>query len=146
MSYAAVSDLIMRMSEREIVQLTNPNIAGASAVNEAVANAAIADGTGLIDSYLGQRVDLPLTSVPQLVSTLTVDLAIYYLHTKIGNSNTTDSPVQKLYDDAIKHLERFARGETSLGLHIPPGEEPINNVEIDSEDRQFTRTKMGGLT
>lgn len=145
--YATVTDLSTRLSQREIIQLTNPNTVGAIAVNDVVANAAIADGQGLVDSYLGQRVTLPLATVPQVVKTLTLDIAIYYLHTKVGNTNIAESMTAKLYDDAIKQLTRFAKGETTLGLYIPDDvDEQFGGVEMDSEERLFTRQKMGGLT
>ncbi|MDP8089542.1 MULTISPECIES: gp436 family protein [Pasteurellaceae] len=117
MAYATITDLINRLGNKAVVELTNPNMR-ADAINDLVADAALADGQALVDSYIGQRVTLPIETVPHFVKTLSLDLAIYYLQTKVGNSNSKESAAQKLYDDAIKHLERFAKGETSLGLNI----------------------------
>lgn len=148
MTYANVTDLITRLGDKAVIELTNPN-QRATTVNDSVATAAINDGQAIVDSYIGQRVSLPLATVPHLVKTLTVDLAVYYLKTKIGNSNHKDAAVSKLYDDAIKHLERFAKGETSLGLAVPATPtEPTqsNTAEITSQPRQNTRGKLGRLT
>ncbi len=149
MAYAAVSDLITRLGDKAVIELTNPN-RRADTVDGGVAEAAIADGQAIVDSYIGQRATLPLDNVSHFVKTLTVDLAIYYLKTKIGNSNSKESSVAKLYDDAIKHLERFAAGDTSLGLSLPPTTPPTpetsNSAEITSQPRQNTRDKLGRLT
>ncbi len=153
MMYADVSDLTMRLGKQTMIQLTNPN-SRADSIDESLALASIHDGMGIIDSYIGQRVHLPLESVPALVKTLTIDLAVYYLKVKVGNTNTQDSAVSKLYDDAIKHLERFAKGETSLGLHIVNDNadseqaetETNNHADISSEKRAFTRSSFSQLT
>ncbi|MDN5619237.1 MAG: DUF1320 domain-containing protein [Psychrobacter sp.] len=149
MSYAAVTDLELRLGKQTVIELTNPKQRSDS-INVPVAEAAIADGTGIIDSYIGQRVSLPLAIVPALVKTLAIDLAVYYLKVKLGNTGKSDNATTKLYDDAIKHLERFAKGDTSLGLSIPDDDPtddaPSHHADISSEDRQFTRTTMGRLT
>ncbi len=149
MSYATVTDLELRLGKQTVIELTNPKTR-ADSINVPVAEAAIADAVGIIDSYIGQRVSLPLAIVPALVKTLAIDLAVYYLKVKLGNTGKSDNATTKLYDDAIKHLERFAKGDTSLGLSIPE-DDPTDNqtshhAEISSEDRQFTRTTMGRLT
>lgn len=151
MSYATVTDLILRLGEQTVIELTNPK-RRTDSINTPVADAAIADATGIIDSYIGQRVSLPLDIVPTLVKTLAIDLAVYYLKVKLGNTGKSDNATSKLYDDAIKHLERFAKGETSLGLHIPQDtpddahQAGSDHAEIVSEERLFTRKKMGHLT
>ena len=149
MSYATVTDLELRLGKQTVIELTNPKTR-ADSINVSVAEAAIADAVGIIDSYIGQRVSLPLAIVPALVKTLTIDLAVYYLKVKLGNTGKSDNGTNKLYDDADKHLQRFANGETSLGLSIPE-DDPTDNqtshhAEISSEERQFTRTTMGNLT
>ena len=149
MSYATVTDLELRLGKQTVIELTNPKTR-ADSINVPVAEAAIADAVGIIDSYIGQRVSLPLAIVPALVKTLTIDLAVYYLKVKLGNTGNSDNGTNKLYDDADKHLQRFANGETSLGLSIPE-DDPTDNqtshhAEISSEERQFTRTTMGNLT
>ncbi len=153
MMYADVNDLTMRLGKQAMIQLTNPN-SRADSIDESLALASIHDAMGIIDSYIGQRADLPLKTVPALVKTLTIDLAVYYLKVKVGNTNSKDSAVSKLYDDAIKHLERFAKGETSLGLMIVDDNadndtqetETNNHADISSEQRAFTRSSLGKLT
>lgn len=149
MAYATVTDLITRLGDKAVIELTNPH-QRASAVDADVATAAIADGQALVDSYIGQRVTLPLDDVPHLMKTLTLDLAIYYLKSKVGNTATKDSATAKLYDDAIRHLERFASGDTSLGLALPATPDPDDTggdvAEITSQERQNTRVTLGRLT
>lgn len=150
MSYASVTDLELRLGKQTVIELTNPK-QRSNSINVAVAEAAIADGTGIIDSYIGQRVTLPLDTVPALVKTLAIDLAVYYLKVKLGNTGKSDNATTKLYDDAMKHLERFADGDTSLGLAITEDDEGDSNhasdhADISSEPRQFTRNQMGKLT
>lgn len=151
MNYATVKDLELRLGEQTVIELTNPK-RRADSINTPVADAAIADATGIIDSYIGQRVSLPLDNAPALVKTLAIDLSVYYLKVKLGNTGNTDNATSKLYNDAIKHLERFANGETSLGLLIPKDDdadsanESHDHADISSEPRQFTRRKMSQLT
>ena len=85
MSYATVTDLELRLGKQTVIELTNPKTR-ADSINVPVAEAAIADAVGIIDSYIGQRVSLPLAIVPALVKTLTIDLAVYYLKVKLGNT------------------------------------------------------------
>lgn len=153
MEYALIVDLINRLGNKAVVELTNPNVR-ATEVNAEVAKSALSDGQGLVDSYIGQRVSLPLAIVPPFIKTLTLDLAIYYLQSKLISHNKESSSV-KLYDEAIKHLERFAKGETSLGLSIDnvdkndlgKTDKPSQNkAEITSSPRRNTRTILGKLT
>ncbi len=151
--YAQIEDLENRLGLKTLIELTNAN-KRAESVNEKVATAFLMDGKALVDSYIGQRVNLPLDIVPHFVKTLTLDIAIYYLHNKVGVSNNKESTVQKLYDDAIKHLERFAKGETSLGLTIidkknesdNTAHSSSNTAEIISESRRCSRTTFANLT
>ncbi|MBS9777628.1 MAG: DUF1320 domain-containing protein [Gammaproteobacteria bacterium] len=153
--YATSKDIIARVGKNKVIMLTARQERGATNIDEGVVIAAIEDGQGLVDSYLSKRVALPLAKVPRFVKTLTVDLAIYYLYNSPGNSADKDSFSVKLYDEAIKHLERFAKGETSLGLNIPkepaenqgavPRTSP-NSAEITSEVRRCSRRTFSKLT
>ena len=142
--YNTIQDLVNRLGEKAVIELSNPFTYGES-VNEQVVNAALADGQALVDSYLGQRVSLPLTNVPPFVKTLSLDIAVYYLNRNVGKADK-ESVVVKLYDDAIAHLKSFAKGETSLGLVIASNDDNNDHAEITSSPRRCTRQILGNLT
>lgn len=142
--YNTIQDLINRLGEKSVIELSNP-FAYSESVNEQVINAALTDGQGLVDSYLGQRVTLPLASVPPFVKTLALDIAVYYLNRNVGKADK-ECVVIKLYDDAIAHLKSFAKGETSLGLVVDEGKENHDHAEITSSPRRCTRQILGNLT
>ena len=152
MAYSTIADLTELHGETVLTELTFTKKPGQrpTAIDEPVAQRAISSGDGIIDSYLGQRVSLPIPVVPSFINTLSIDLATYYLHKKNGNTGGKDNANYKLYEDALKHLERFAEGKTSLGLSIPEDDptddQPSHHADISSEPRQFNRTTMGRLT
>ena len=154
MAYSTIEDLTELHGEAVLTELTFTKKLGPrpTTIDEPVAQRAINSGDGIIDSYIGQRVSLPIPVVPSFINTLSIDLATYYLHKKNGNTGGKDNANYKLYEDAIKHLERFAKGETSLGLAIfddataDDDNEVSHHADISSEVRQFTRKTMGQLT
>lgn len=107
--YCTVADLIARFSEREIIELTDRDYTGA--VNQSIAEAAIADASATIDGYLAGRYSLPLNVVPVVLVRLCANLARYNLY-----DNTLPETVSRNQQDAIRYLEQVAKGVVTLGL------------------------------
>ncbi len=99
---------------------------------------AIADASGEIDGYVGQRYALPLEPIPTAIQRVAVDISIYRLS---GDSRVTEDK-RKRYEDAIAFLRGVVRGEVSLGAP-----EQANDVDdahqdtmaVTSRARQFHR-------
>jgi phage gp36-like protein len=77
-----------------------------------VASIHIADSEGLVDSFLGARYIVPFTTVPQLITGVTSDLAIF----KLMAENTPSVPefIQSRYDRAIDILKALRDGDQVL--------------------------------
>ncbi|MBI4799676.1 MAG: DUF1320 domain-containing protein [Desulfarculus sp.] len=136
MAYSTLDDLRERLPEEQLVNLTDD--AGAGAVDGAVVLRAIADADAEIEGYLGGRHALPLSPVPALVRKLSVEMAIYHLHSRRGGA---PEEWRKRYEDARRLLENIARGLVSLGQADPA--QPANNAaEAASFPRLFSRRTL----
>ncbi|SIQ96422.1 Mu-like prophage protein gp36 [Aromatoleum tolulyticum] len=109
MTYATVADLVTRFGEAELIDLTDRADPPAGVVDTAVADGAIADAVGEIDTYLGVRYALPVSPLPALLVMVTCDIARYRLH----GTRVTDE-VRARYDDALRWLKDVALGRALL--------------------------------
>ena len=138
--YATQQDLIDRIGERRLIELTDRATPAADAIDATVVAAALADADALIDGYVAGVYDLPLPSVPPLLRKLALDLAHYALH--------VDGAPDGVKDDqrtAIRTLERIAQGLVKLdvgGAEPPHGAGEAKTV---GPDRIFTRDSLAGF-
>jgi phage gp36-like protein len=120
---------------------------GDGVADTGVIDAALLAATSEIDSYLAVQYDLPLPHVPEVLTRVCSDLAMY--HMCIGHASMTEDKETR-YESGIKWLRDLAKGLVALGL-IDAEEEATgaqNDVEITStsDDRLFTRSSMRRLT
>lgn len=110
MAYLSENDLTQRFGLDELLQLTcaDPQ---ASVPDTAVLARAIADAEAEIDSYLAARYQLPLPSVPTVLTRVGCDIARY----RLWNDRASDE-VRQRYEDARRLLEALAAGKVALGL------------------------------
>lgn len=142
MSYITQDNLIDRFSERELIQLTDRTNTPASSIDGDVVNAAIADATALVDSYLAKRYALPLSDVPSVLTRMAGDIARYYLH---GSRADKDHPVTVNYRDAVAWLDKVAKGTVQLEADgIDAEQAGDGEVRTSGPDRTFTRDSMAG--
>lgn len=122
MSYANLTHLTARYSQRDLRMMTDPN--GQSIV-ESVVTQALTDASDEVDSYLGQRYVLPLRIDPNFISMevfdvtthpvlsrLTCDIAVYRMQTLRQSDDVKDA--RHRYEDALKMLAKFANGHLTL--------------------------------
>jgi len=144
MSYATPQDIINRYPNRDLVQLTNedPTV---TTINTTSLQQALDDASAEIDGYLSGRFALPLTDVPEVLSRLACDIAIYRLQSLRPIHDLADA--RRRYDDAIAMLTRVANGEMSLGVGADGHETAIGQgVEQAAEaERIFSRKRMRGF-
>jgi phage gp36-like protein len=95
-----------------------------------------------IDSYVSMRYVTPFVAIPDIIKSLSVDMAIYHLY-----SRRSAIPLirQTKYEDAIKFLQNVALGKSIiLG---PDGYETSKKssslIEINSSERIFSRSAWG---
>ena len=135
MAYCTQADLIERMSEPDLVRLTDHD--GDGSVDAAVVAAAISDADGHIDSFLAVKYTVPVSPVPDVVRKRSVILTIYYL--QLYRESVTDS-----MKEAVKVVDAWlkaaAKGDVSLGISPAPTESPAaGGVRYTSQPRIFGR-------
>jgi phage gp36-like protein len=141
MAYATQADLVARFGEDLVLQLADRDRDGT--LDAAVADAALADATALIDGYLLTRYSLPLPSVPDILRPIATAIAFRQLHTE-----GPPDAVERLYKDALAQLDRIARGIIVLDVTPEPGSAAQGAggpVRVDGPERTFSRNKLRGF-
>ncbi|MGR5271358.1 gp436 family protein [Vibrio alginolyticus] len=140
--YCTQTDMETRFSEQELMQLTDKD-GSAGAVVTAVLDQAIRDASATIDGYIGGRCQLPLSSVPAILTRTACDLARYYLYDdQLGDEHQ----VTKRYQSAIKYLEQVGSGKVDLGISAG-GErpKPTSTAVMHSGGSVFGRDRSKGF-
>lgn len=114
MAYSTKEDLIAASSERDIIQLSDD--ARAKVIDEGVVTEAISKADALIDSYIGGRYRVPLSSVPLVIGDISAQLAIYFLWERRQRQNMPSS-LMEIYKNLIARLKQIHEG--TIGLPIP---------------------------
>lgn len=139
MSYAALSHLVERFGEQEVLQLTDRAHLGE--IEEAVASRALEDATAEIDGYLGARYVLPLAHVPTVLIRLCADMARYYLY----DDHAPEQVVMR-YKAALDTLLRISRGDIDLGVSAEGDAPPTaDGAEMVSGGRVWGRDDSQGF-
>lgn len=109
--YVTPQSLVDEFGERELVDLTDRAKPRTNAVDEAVAQRACDRAIAEIDGSLRARYTLPLSSVPERIPYLALDLARYYLY-----EIEPPTHVQTRFDAARKTLRDLQSGAAVLGI------------------------------
>lgn len=139
MAYTNANEMIARFGELELVQLTDrDNLTGQVVLQ--VLDAAIADAEAEVDSYLAVRYALPLEAVPDILKSITADLARYRMH-----DGAMPETVQQRYTDALRFLRDVSARKASLDRYAN-GDTPAvaNGVKVSARARVFNATEMDG--
>lgn len=140
MAYANSENIIKRYGEEEVIELTDMSATGE--VDEDVLNEALTDAHDLINSYVGKRHKLPLTTVPSLLVRLNCELARYYLYQK----SSVPDEIQKSYDACLKTLSDISKGVIWLGEELDDKPKPADDVVfISGNDEMFSKKSMVGF-
>lgn len=140
MAYCAQSDILERLPEETLIQLTDDAEAGQ--VEASVVARAIADADAEIDGHLGSRHAVPLSPVPPLVRKISVELAIYHLFSRRGGA---PEEWRQRYEDNRRLLENIAKGLVSLGTADPQGTPLPTAPQVTGASRVFSRRTMRGF-
>lgn len=141
MAYSIQSDILDQLDEDSLIQLTDDEDAGT--VDTDKVTRAIADADSTIDSYCQDRYSIPLSPVPDKIRQISVDIAIYNLFSRRGDT-APDIRIER-HKEAIKFLEQVNAGKIKLGAATPAPVNTGNSVTIESNTRVFTRDNMGGF-
>lgn len=141
MSYASSADLAERITESELIRLTDEDDLGE--VDTDKVSAALEAADVEIDSYLAARYSLPLADSQPLLVTLAVDIAIWNLYA-LDAAGVPENRKDR-YSSAVKTLERLAAGKQTLGAAEPVSSSGSDAAVFTGPDRLFDRDKMKGL-
>lgn len=142
MAYSDLTQLKKRISEAWIIQLTDDENTGA--VNQARVDEAIAKADATIDSKCKARYAVPFNPIPDIISNLSADMAVYNLYARKVEE------IPKTRDDintaAIKQLNDIRDGKDSIGeseADVPEAGGVQTNTSAD--DRMFTKETLGNF-
>lgn len=163
MNYATPQDLIDRFGERELVQLTDPDLL---AVQTEAVERAIADAQALADGALGCVYRLPLPGClkpepteldplaqvlvpPPQLTRIVCDVARYYLYKDLA----PEHEVALRYKAAAKELADIAQGKAVLacpwggvpGVLVAGAEPGTNEVSYGFGAQQITDASLRGF-
>lgn len=140
MSYATAADLEARITQSELIRLTDE--ADTGAVDAAKVTAALEAADTEIDSYLAARYTLPLTDPQPLLTSLAVDIAIWNLYA-VDETGAPETRKDR-YQAAVATLGRLSSGKQTLGAQeVAAG--GSDAAVYSGPTRLFDRTKMTGL-
>lgn len=146
MPYCTHQDILDRISERELIRLTDDEQTGT--VNWDTVDAAIVRSDALIDSYASGRAALPLNPVSALATLLSADLTICDLWSRrrkaASRPGSEVDPVQEKCKQAVKMLEQIARGLLEIQPSADPAAAPADLAEFESAEQVFSRETLKG--
>jgi phage gp36-like protein len=134
MAYCSADDLLKMIPQADLADLT---VESGEVPDSLIIDEAISKAAAEIDAYLGVKYVVPLSSPPDQVKALAVDLAIYHLYSR----RSIVPPVwQQRYEAAMTFLKQVAMGEAVIVG--PGGEAPTLANEVtdaSSAPRVFSR-------
>ena len=134
--YATQQDIINKYDDMTLRQLSSKTNDGD--INVVVVDDALINASAIIDGYISSQYDLPLSSVPSLLKSYCVDIAVYEMAT--GQGLMTDD-IKERQKSAIKFLADVGKGTFSLGLSKKQKDAATSNKIIFSKGnkRLFAR-------
>lgn len=134
--YADRSDMVLRFSEYEIVNLEN-TLNGVESINSA-----IRDASDIADGYVGVKYPIPLPEVPKNLKIIICDIARYFLW-----KNEASEEIRKRYEDAIAFLKRVADGKAILTIKITDasGQDEVVKADTSPQTMPIGTTYRGGV-
>lgn len=147
MAYVTQAQLSDRYGDGDLKAWTDDDASGS--VDSAVVTAIISDISALIDAAAGQHYTTPLgltdATTAAVVRDVAGSLAGYRLATR-RNPDMVPENLRKLYEDALKWLERLRDGRERLagesGLNVA---KPTGGVVVAGGETVVDRTTMSGL-
>lgn len=150
MAYCTQANILSAISLRALASMTGGT---GGAVDTTVLTDAIKWADAQIDAALDAQYTVPLTTVPELVKWLSVDLALYFLG--LRGEEGLDSNINTRGERALKLLEKVSSGEKTIpGLAAssdwvqlsPSGAVPIFSMSrVDDNGNTVSSPETGTL-
>ena len=104
---------------------------------------ALSKATSEINSYIQARYNLPLSTVTEHLEQICCDIAMFRLS---ADSHAYTEERRERYKDAVKWLEKVAKGVVTLGVAEDTEDaQDAPTVDAITQTRLFTRAKLTGL-
>ncbi|MFB9372419.1 gp436 family protein [Algimonas porphyrae] len=136
--YATREDIVSRFGEDVLIGAADAD----GLIVDARITAALEAASAEINSYVGVRHTLPLTSVPPILVEHCVVMAIYKLNSG-ADMGTEDMETRN--KQALGWLKDLSNGRATLGLDSKPGQKSPRPVVTTGTPRQFSRHAMREL-
>lgn len=111
MAYITLAELEKQFQRTTLLLLSDDELTGA--VVTSVIDAAISTAQELIDAYLGLRYEIPLYTVPPIVTKIAGDVVMYELYARRPDLDTPQGVTDR-FKNALKLLENIAHGKVML--------------------------------
>lgn len=138
MGYSTLPDLLALLPEETLVKLSNDQ-GGATTVDAANIEAAIAQADRIIDGYVGLQRSVPLDPVPGLIRIISANLAVCHLYRR---RNQLPEIWESQYKADLAVLAKIASGQLSFGGDGKPAAPPQQTLAHSSKK---TLGGAGGL-
>lgn len=141
MAYCTLDDILERVSEQTIIELTDDT--GSGVVDQDKVSAAIARADKEIDAWCGRRYQVPFSSPPAIVGELSADLSLYFLYARVVSE--IPEARKDAHKNVLRLLEKISGGQVSLGID-PTSVNVESHAEfIPGSPRTFTRDSQKGV-
>lgn len=111
MAYCSLNDLYQICPETDIIQLTDDESLGE--VVTSIVEDCIEYADTLINSYLSGKYTVPLSTVPDLVKQLSIDLSVFRLYSRRLSLQMPEGLTAR-YNEAIRLLRDIQAGRMDL--------------------------------
>jgi phage gp36-like protein len=140
-SYCTPTDLANVKTTDELRQLSDLSNTGSP--DSTVLQSACDQASSLIDGLISPQYPLPLATVPPMLQSIAVRLALYYLC--LGRQSLPDE-VKNGYDRDVAFLEKVGKGQASLGEPQADGSgDRFHGAKASGRRRRFNREGMRGF-
>lgn len=145
---ATQDDVVTRFGgQAYITQALDPDRRGT--YSQSIITKAIADASEEVAAYCQVQVDLNTIDptkdpYPQLVITLTANIAVYYCWKYGTQGRAVPDPIQDSYDRALELLAKISRREVSIGApqKYPAMNQVVTNINFDNFADPKNRGRM----
>jgi phage gp36-like protein len=126
MAYAVAQDMVTRFGQAEMLRLTAPEGQPLDVIDLDAVNAALADASAVIDSYLRRRYATPVTPVPQELTRACCILARFDL--AHGDATNPTAQMSVARRETIAWLGELRDGTVLLADATPAGGQSFGQV------------------
>jgi len=136
--YCSISDIENHLNKETLLLLADDDKNGI--IDDEIVEAAIRHSDSIIDSFIRNRFSVPFSLVPDLIRTISTDLAIGNLFARCPL--IAGNVVREKYIDAIRTLSRLADGEIELGADIQPVKRNLPESSSSPEEKLFSHNTL----